>query len=528
MKKFLAIAIAAGAVWLYAQRTDTRRMDSLLPQGAIFYLEAKDFHQALTQWNSSEEKRRWLKSDNASVLSQSRLLQRLMQAQTNFETVAGLPVEMNMVNELAGGQSAFAFYDFSKLAFVYVTHMDDSRLDQSGLWKNRRSYQTREAAGIPFYVKTQTQGRDSYTVAFASHDGWLVVATEANLMARTLALLAGQPAGAISGETWYADTVKQIPEQGDLRLVYDLKLLRDSPHFRTYWIQRNNSELSAFTAGSADLFEQANGFEERRVLLRATEGASVDSGGLTQVLGHVPAGASLYRAWEDPSRDLVKSVLAQVVMSETAQAAVDKSEAPEVSTEAPVVGNEWDLETRIDQTAFQKASANNIDAVTDAVMAMEPKALLHSQLTQITGDRVFVVPESEVALACAKPDQTALKKALETSVSLMKTGSLDPLKISAENGVLMLSRLGEHTAQKAPALLKGETYLANYEHASEWPHYKRLFGVIDPKTEQSPAFFSNNLSSLGDSLYRLRRVSMMTQDEGAVTRDTVRYEFLVK
>ncbi len=244
MKKFLAIAIAVGAVWLYAQRNDNRRTDSLLPQGAIFYLEAKDFHQVLTEWNGSEEKRRWLRSDSASVLSQSRLLQRLMQAQNHFETVAGLPVEMNMVNELAGGQSAFAFYDFSSLRFVYVTHMDGSRLDQSGLWKSRSSYQTREAAGIPFYLKTQTEGRDIYTVAFASHDGWLVVATDTDLMAHTLALLAGQAKESIASETWYADTVKQIPEQGDLRLVYDLNKLRDSPHFRTYWIQRNNSELS--------------------------------------------------------------------------------------------------------------------------------------------------------------------------------------------------------------------------------------------------------------------------------------------
>ncbi len=259
------------------------------------------------------------------------------------------------------------------------------------------------------------------------------------------------------------------------------------------------------------------------MLLRAAgTDAKVDSIGLTQVVSHIPAGASLYRAWEEPSRDLVKSVLTQVVLSETAQAAVDKSEAPEVSTEAPVVGSDSDLETRIDQSAFHRASANNIDVVTDAIMAMQPRALLHSQLTQITGDRVFVVPDSEMALACAKPDQAALNKALETSVSLVKTGSLDPLKISEENGVLVLSRLGGHAAAaKGPAVLKGESYVANYEHSSEWPRYKRLFSVIDPKTEQAPAFFSNNLRSLGDSLYRLRSVSMTTQDEGGVTRDTV-------
>ena len=100
----VAIGIcAAGAAWLRGQRNDVRRTAALLPAGAVFYLEAKDFHGILTDWNSSEERRRWLKSENASVLSQSRLLQRLMQAQTQFATVAGLPIEMDLVNGLAGG-----------------------------------------------------------------------------------------------------------------------------------------------------------------------------------------------------------------------------------------------------------------------------------------------------------------------------------------------------------------------------------------------------------------------------------------
>jgi hypothetical protein len=534
MKRFLGAAItvgilAVGSVWLRAQRNDSRLLSTLLPSGAIFYLEAKDFHQLLTQWNSSEEKRRWLKSNNATVLSQSRLLQRLMQAQTQFATVARLPVQMSLVNELAGGQSAFAFYEFSTVHFVYVTRMDGARLDQSSLWKSRSSYQTRDVAGIPFYVKTETDGRDSYTVAFASHDGWLVVATEPTLMARTLALLAGQPAASVSAESWFEDTVKQIPEHGELRLVYNLTALRRSPQFRTYWIQRNNTELGEFTSGSADLFEKSDGFEERRVMLRATAvEAKTDTSGLTDVLAHVPQWATLYRAWASPSRAVVQSVLQQVIMSETAGAPDMNRNAPEVSTNAGTVGSESDLETRIDEPAFQRSSGNNIDVVTDAVMAMEPRALLHSQVTQLTADQVFVFPESEVALAFAKPDRNSLDKALQSSVSIVKTGSLDPLRVSEDKGVIVLSRLAAQPAVKGPSVTSGESYLAGYEHGAEWPRYKRLFGVLDHANANAPAFFGSNLRSLGDSLYRLRHVSVTTEEESAVTRETVDYQFLTK
>ncbi len=526
----LAVGIlVVGSVWLRGQRNDGRRISALLPAGAMIYLEAKDFHQILTQWNASEERRRWLASDNATVLTQSRLLQRLMQAQTQFETVAGLPVEMSMVNELAGSESAFAFYDFSTLHFVYLTRMEGSRLDESGLWKSRSSYQTRDAAGIPFYVKTRTEGRDSYTVAFASHDGWLVVATEPGLMARTLALLASQPVASISSEGWYEDTVKQMPEQGDLRLVYNLAALRTSPQFRTYWIQRNRSELAGFSSGGADLFERPSGFEEGRVLLRQSPlDAKVDTAAMTQVLSHIPPSASLYRAWATPNRALVKSVLQQVIASEPVGGPDLNRSAPEVSAEAPIAGSESDLETRIDEPAFEKSSENNIDAVTDSVMAMEPKALLHGQATQLTGDRVFVLPRSEVALVCAKADRAALDGALQNSVSIAKSGALDPLQTSADGDVLLLGRFGTHAAVKPPMVLSGEAYTASYEHAAEWPRYKRLFSVVDQKNGDTPAFFSDNLRSLGDSLYRLRRVWMITQEEGVVARDTVRYEFLTK
>lgn len=535
MKKSLILALAAlgltlGSLWrLHAQRSDARRMAALLPPGAIFYLEAKDFHQILTQWNGSEERRRWLKSDNATVLSQSRLLQRLMQAQEQYANVAGVPVEMNLVNELAGGESAFAFYEFSTVQFVYLTHLDNARLEQSGLWKSRTAYQTREAAGIPFYVKTETDGHETYTVAFASHDGWLVVATEPTLMANTLALLAGQANASISTESWYEDTVAHIPDQGDLRLVYNFTALRQSAQFRTYWVQNNQSSLASFTSGSADLFEQPNGFEERRVLLKpAASETQIDNSGLSQVLKHISPDATLYRAWSSPSRSVVRETLAQVVLSESPSASSDTKLAPEVTAQASAVGSESDLETRIDEPPFQKAAANNIDHLTDALMAMEPKGLLHSQLTQITGDRVFVIPESEAVFAFAKPDRAALDKALDSSINTVKLGSLDPLKTSDDNGLIILSRLRSQKAPRSVATVAGQVYSAGYEHASEWPRYNRLFNVIDRKTGAAPMFFSNNLHSLGDSLYRLRGVTMTTQEEGVVTRDTVHYELAIK
>jgi hypothetical protein len=193
------------------------------------------------------------------------------------------------------------------------------------------------------------------------------------------------------------------------------------------------------------------------------------------------------------------------------------------------VGSDSDLETRIDEPAFQRSAESSADDVTTTVMAMQPLALLHGQTTRLAGDQVFVMPESEVTIICAKPDSTALDQALGRSIDVTKTGSLDPLRVSVENGALVLSRFAAHTSLAAPPVFPGEAYRAHYEQVAEWPRYKRLFNLLDhPDPANNMAFFSGNLASLGDSLYRLRSASVVTQNQGVVSRDTVRYELSAK
>jgi len=70
---------------------DDRSFARLMPQGALVYLEAKDLSGLLREWNASPEKAAWMKSDNYEVLSRSRLLLRLEQAQNQFAAAAGVP-----------------------------------------------------------------------------------------------------------------------------------------------------------------------------------------------------------------------------------------------------------------------------------------------------------------------------------------------------------------------------------------------------------------------------------------------------
>ncbi len=515
-----AAVITGAALWMRAQVTVAPDLPSLMPPGALLYVEAKDFHTLLSRWDSSSEKSKWLGSANFTQLAQSRLVQRLAEAQTQFASVAGLSVEMNLLDQVAGTRSAFAFYNLSKLSFVYLTQLPRPA---NPLWQKRTQYQSREVAGIPFYVKSDA-GTDR-SIAFASYKDWFIITTAEDRMADTLVLLSGQKAASLATEDWFKSTIGHSQTPGDLRLVYNLDALLQTPQFRTYWIHRNASELRAFHAGVADLTEHNEGFTEERALVRKTDTESPsEDAALEEALHWIPAQSSLYRAWAAPNTDQIAQALEEVVLSERPPEAVNNRFAPMVSAETAAVGTEADLETRIDEAPFHRASDESVAGLVNAIAKMQPRALLHVQRTAVLNDNVFVMPDSGAVIICKQPDAAAL---LVSSRS-----SLDPLRITVAGNALLITRLDLARSNSAPHSLPRTGFVAQYSNHLEWPHYKKLFDVLDrgavnpetPVPGGTPSFFSQNLQSLGEAMSRLQSVSLTRRDEPSVVRETLHYE----
>lgn len=534
----LAAAVVFGvtgiSLWLDAQLSDTRPVSELMPPGALLYLEAKDFHGLLNDWNNSAEKSRWLKSANHSVLAESRLVQRLGQAQNEFAEVTGMPIGMGFADQTAGTQSGFAFYNLSALRFVYISHMPETRLNNVQLWRDKAKYTRREVSSIPFYLKTNDDA--TRTVAFSRYKDWFVVSTDENLAAQTLVLLSGRKDASISTEGWFQAATKQASTPGDLRLVYDLTALIATPQFRTYWLHRNATELKPFSSGISDLFRQNDGWREERVMVRKSEVPVAPTGeSLRNVLAYASSSASLYRAWSMPDRSTLNDALQSLIAPEQPQTAVFEPPAPEVNAQAGDVGTEADLEIRIDEPPIQHATILSVAPVVDALVAMQPTALLHVQTSRTLGDQVFVMPSSGIVIACKQADRDALDRALAQVRRPLGPGLVDPLNVSVNGNIVILSRLNlAQSPNPTTAVPANARYVAVYNHAAEWPHYKKLFGILDrtpsgpegPLTPNGPSFFSGNLESIGDSLPRLQKASIFSTDTGAVVHETVSYEFV--
>lgn len=88
-------------------------------------------------------------------------------------------------------------------------------------------------------------------------------------------------------------------------MVLNVPLLVKSPHFRSYWIERNVTVLKQYSAEVADIHRLATEIREDRVLLKANPPAdtgpraSASSVAMGELLGMVPAQEGIYLAWRD-------------------------------------------------------------------------------------------------------------------------------------------------------------------------------------------------------------------------------------
>ena len=454
-----AISIAAGALAREYFQTASALPGSTakyMPEGALLYLEAKDFGQIIRDWNASPEKRVWVDSDDYSVFSKSRLFLKLQDAQKGFAAAAGLPPDMRFLDEVAGDHSALAVYDIGNLELLYVSRLRSAKAMQSTLWQTRSKFEPREANGKTFYVRTDEDS--SRTVAFAVEGDYLILATREDLAAGALELMSGKTGRTLDQEAWFAKAVSaSASEPGDLRMVMDLARIAVTPHFRSYWIQQNITETAGYAAGVSDLYRTADQYREERVLLRKPGGPTAKGlpvasatpvgtnaptaavsktaakptlkptpvftaeGGkaVAESLHFVPAEYGVYRAFANPSAEDCLEALNRRILSPHHEIVQEEKLAPTVSLGDGETGNASDLETRIDVLPEQHQDTVDGSApLLDALAKSVPQALLVMESSRKNSDGVLLHVSSAVIIAGSSDwDSAAARNVLQSGLS---------------------------------------------------------------------------------------------------------------
>jgi hypothetical protein len=570
----LLLGVAGWAFFQAAPPPPARPLAQIVPAGPLLYLEAKDFSAIVRDWNASPEKEAWLKSDNFAVFARSHLLLRLTDARNEFATAAGFPPDMSLVSDVAGGESALALYDIGKLEFLYVTRLPSARTAENALWRARGDYQPRSAAGSQYFVRVDPASRR--TVAFAVSGDYLLLATREDLVAGALVLLAGQPGAAVSSERWFDQSVKAAGPAGDLRLVMNLEALLRTPHFRSYWIQNNVSDLRPYSAAVSDLHRSAGEYREERVFLRAPQsgaaaGADSNDGAPSReseeaavgaLLPFVPDSCGVYRAWAAPKVDDAVALLERKILLPRTGAPPASKEAPGVHLSGGVVGSEADLETRIDEPPLPGVrSGVATDGLRKFLQDARLQGLLQLQSTREVGGFV-ATPSALVLLSASDWNPETVRNALVPAIeTLWSTSSLGLRWVEKKQGAVSYSELDglahlavgvrgrflviAESSDSVAALLakssgapssQGATYAAGFCHAAERENLARMVRWMDfpslppePAGEgaggREPAFFSQNMASFSSTLGRVESSSILVRDSGPTVAQTVIYKW---
>lgn len=556
MKRYLAVVLGslllAGVAWVQVAPSRQRPLAELMPAGPLLYLEAKDFNGLLREWRQSPTKAKWLASGNYSTFAQSNLFQKLAGVYDEYARGASFAPGMQEVVQIAGTESALALYDVHDMQFVYATKLAGSAMTRNALWSARAKFEAREASGKAFYLRRDSES--GKIVAFSLVDNLLIVATREDLMAEALALQVGQSDPKLADERWYADAVGASSGMGDLRMVLNLNELVRDTYFRSYWVQRNVSELKPFRAEIADLDRAAGQWTERRVLLRAPDAAAVQGSvagraALSRLASFVPANAGVYRGWADLDGAQLTELIREKFLYLEANGNDERRYAPAAPDES-AAGAESDLETRIDAPPLpvDSSASTALEPLRKMLASMAVEAAMEVQSSDLPAGSDFIA--TPCALVIASPadwNAEAVKSAFSAALSdRVSTGGLGVqwtagdiaelkglarLHIAVSGKLLFIGNNDSMTKVMAAREQGSETasditYSAGFRHTRERANYQRIMTALwHGDSGRAPAFFHSNLGSLSDVFGFVTSVEVQRAAKGDRVEEKVIYRF---
>ncbi len=574
------VGCVSGLVWIAAQvlapPPPKSLMAAMLPQGALLSIESPDFGALVHDWTQSPEQAAWLKSDNFGAFSRSRIFARLAEAQDQFAGAAGLAPDATFLNEIAGTDSIFAWYDVGNLEFLYITHLPPGKAEQTRLMQSKSSFSQREVGTSTFYVRTHRddQGGAMRTVAFAVSGDYMLLATREDLMANALRLIAHTSSDSLETEPWFVDANnattagKQAPA---LRMALNLERIVKTPYFRSYWVQQNVTEMKQYRAAMVDLYREPTQMREERVLLpKSVEGPGTSQAELGGLVVVVPPKASVYRAVATDDVGIAFAALDDKLLQRGTSRYEDGRIAPTTDLSERQTGSTSDLETRIDAAPIvpekQGEQMKLLCAQIAAVGVVGVLTVDSNESGATDGTAAMWVPiHSGVVIRGAKAwDETALESgltdALEPQLSAgqmglvwsrqsggyASLGAVRPLQMAVRGDLLLVTDSAEmmeamllRLAAGPPSPLRARL-VGGFNHQDAAAPFARLSALIDKADTNSaatmqasspdsssdgktPSYFAGDLAGLSRAFAAMRSEQVIERRDGPVIRQTVTY-----
>ena len=278
MKALTAIALAficVGFVVL-AKRNEPKSAYALaeeLPRGAFVYVQFSNLPAMIQEWDRSQLKERYLNSTNYQQLQRRHLPLKLISRWEEFNNALGFQFDLPAITGAAERGAAIAVYDIGKLDLVFIAPLSEEKIALTQFFQNKDRFEEAESPDGAVYYRQAVEadrGRQKQVLAFTALSGRFILATNEDLLLRTVANLRRKnPKNTLAADPAFATLSRKVKPHF-LTVWVDQAKLNDDYYFNHYWLH-DVDQLKGIRAGMFDLEQQAGRWIERREFLTTSK-----------------------------------------------------------------------------------------------------------------------------------------------------------------------------------------------------------------------------------------------------------------
>jgi len=271
-----------------------------LPRGAVVYAQFDNLPALLEQWDHSQLKERYLNSTNYKQLQHRHLLLKLISRWEEFNSAVGFQLDVSTITGATDTKAAVAVYDIGQLDLVFIAPLSEEKTTLTQFFTNKERFEEIEAPGGGIYYRQAVdadRGRQKQTLAFATLNGRFILASNENLLLRTIANINHQNTkDTLAADPAFTNLSRKLKPHFATVWVDQGKLNHDY-YFKHYWLPQNVDHLKGIRAGMFDLEQQQGRWIERREFLTSEHplSAPIPRAELQRLYSMIPADAPLVR-----------------------------------------------------------------------------------------------------------------------------------------------------------------------------------------------------------------------------------------
>ena len=274
--RLIAVALAFICVALVVYARSARESRSAyglaedLPRGAFVYAQFSNLPALLQEWDRSPLKERYLNSTNYRQLQHRHLALKLISRWEEFNSALGFQLDVPAITGAAETSAAVAVYDIGQLDLVFIAPLSEEKIALTQFFASKDQFEEIESPHGDVYYRQPVEadhGRQKQVFAFAALRGRFILATNENLLLRTIANVSRKSRKDSLADDPAFTTLSRKLKPHFVTVWVDQARLNDDYYFKRYWLMQNTDELKGIRAGMFDLEQQEGRWIERREFL---------------------------------------------------------------------------------------------------------------------------------------------------------------------------------------------------------------------------------------------------------------------